>query len=116
MENMVIFKSFSLIVVCFTLFFGSVANAYTPCCCDLKDDMQVQMSYDMPCHETAKDDKNSNSADCEKCNCIHFIQMGNFPIQKYLTKEITANVGVSLTTVVYSYKPDGILQPPKHIS
>ena len=112
------FKSFSLIVVCFSLFFGSVANAYVPCCCDSKDNMQVemQMDYDMPCHETEDNDKNINNSDCEKCGCIHFVQMDKFYTPKYYNEENASNVDISLATVIYSHKPDGILQPPKNIS
>lgn len=121
MRIMQIFKVITLVVICFSLIFGNVANAAMLCCMakntPLTAEMKMDSKAEMPCHKTAEEtDKkmqhNKSCANCKNCVSINALIV---PQPIYGIK--FANIIHSVPIIRFvSIEPSDIYSPPKQIS
>lgn len=113
-------RNILLSFVALALLSGGIANAAMPCCCASDKAPQAQMqiedgNMDMPCHETQYNQK-QKSADCDGCQCIHFVKMCTQDFSANLKNMTVQKVRIVMAQMYYSRQPIGLLQPPKSIS
>lgn len=118
---MAVLRTISLLFVCFALLAGNVANAAMPCCMTDADQSKAEMQMDhgdtdMPCHETADNDQQDSSNGCSGCDCQHCVKMTALPPQTSAQGEVASSVKTFGTQSIHSRQPEGVFQPPKHIS
>ena len=118
---MAIMKNIAAFFVCFALLVSGVANAAMPCCMTDADQPKAEMQMDhggmdMPCHETADNDQQDSSNGCSGCDCQHCVKMTALPEHPTVKEVLASNVRAYTTQSIHSRQPEGVFQPPKHIS
>jgi hypothetical protein len=113
-KSMKILYKIALLLVCLCLSLGGVANADMACCLD--DGQSVEkVKSDEPCHEQ-EENSEQQANNCNNCNCQHCVSIGSVVEPSFSISVFSFAINAFENQAIYSNDPDGLYQPPKHIS